>query len=55
MRSVEAGGCYKLPGDECDNPCQNTAPILAWAESRSRPIFPSSALSHLIRSGSGCG
>lgn len=50
-----AEGCYKLPGDECDNPCQNTAPILAWAESRSLPIFPCRALSHLIRSGSGCG
>lgn len=55
MRSVEAGGCYKLPGDECDNTCQNTAPILAWAESRSLPIFPCSALSHLMRSWSGYG
>lgn len=25
MRSVEAGGCYKLPGDESDNPCQNSS------------------------------
>lgn len=32
-----------------------TAPILAWAESRSLPIFPCNALSHLIRSWSGCG
>lgn len=32
-----------------------TAPILAWAESRSLPIFPWNALSHLIRSWSGCG
>lgn len=32
-----------------------TAPILAWAESRSLPIFPWNALSHLIRWWSGCG
>lgn len=32
-----------------------TAPIPAWAESRSLPIFPWKALSHLIRSWSGCG
>lgn len=32
-----------------------TAPILAWVESRSLPIFPCKALSHLIRSWSGRG
>lgn len=25
MGFVEAGGCYKLPGDETDNPCQNSS------------------------------
>lgn len=32
-----------------------TAPILAWTEPRSLPIFPCKALSHLIRLWSGCG
>lgn len=32
-----------------------TAPVPVWAESRSLPIFPCKALSHLIRSWSGCG
>lgn len=32
-----------------------TSPILAWAESRSLPISPCKALSHLIRSRSVCG
>lgn len=52
--TLEAMGCYKLPGDECDKPCPNSS-LLAWAASTSSPISSHNALSHLRRSESGCG